>query len=151
MSYLNPLRLHFFGRFQAAVSTVNNDPANFNNATFVTSDREPPNGGWNPRGDADWRLIGCRITAAWLADGSKAGIDDPVLACSIADSDRRVPAKLVDLDPEQQLVSMIWGLEVRIADARGETLMRGEYAPAAFHDIWGRAVGRVAGDRKSVV
>jgi hypothetical protein len=146
VSYLNPLRLHFCGRFQAAVSTVNNDPANFNNATFVTSDREPPNVGWNPRGDADWRLIGCRITAAWLADGSKAGIDDPVLACSIADSDRRVPAKLVDLDPEQQLVSMIWGLEVRIADARGETLMRGEYAPAAFHDIWGRAVGGVAGD-----
>jgi hypothetical protein len=141
VSYLNPLRLHFSGRFQAAVSTVNNDPANFNIATFVPGDREPPQGGWNPGGGAEWRLIGCGITAAWLADGSSAGIADPVLACSIADSDRRVPAKLVDLDPEQQLVSMVWGLEVRIANAQGETLMRGEYAPAAFHDIWGRAVG----------
>jgi hypothetical protein len=146
VSYLNPLRLHFGGRFQAAVSTVNNDPAHFNNATFEKRDQEPPDGSWNPHGDADWRLIGCRITAAWLADGNKAGIDDPVLSCSIADSDQRVPAKLVDLDPEQQLVSMIWGLQVRIANAEGETLMRGEFAPAAFHDIWGRAVGGLAGD-----
>ncbi len=146
VSYLNPLRLHFGGRFQAAVSTVNNDPAHFDNATFQQSDREPPNGSWNPHGDADWRLIGCRITAAWLANGSRASGDDPVLACSIADSDRRVPAKLVDLDPEQQLVSMIWGLEVRIADGQGTTLMRGEYAPAAFHDIWGRAIGGLPGD-----
>ena len=153
MSYLNPLRLHFAGRFQAAVSTVNNDPAHFDNATFQKSDQEPqgpggnpPNGWWNPRGDAEWRLIGCRITSAWLGDGSIAGGDDPVLQCSIADSDRKVPAKLVDLDPEQQLVSTIWGLEVRIADAKGETLVRGNYAPAAFQDIWGRAAQGQAGD-----
>jgi hypothetical protein len=153
MGYLNPLRLHFAGRFQAAVSTVNNDPAHFNNATFQKSDQEPqgpggnpPNGSWNPRGDADWRLIGCRITSAWLGDGSRASNDDPVLQCSIADSDRKVPAKLVDLDPEQQLVSTIWGLEVRIADANGETLVRGKYAPAAFQDIWARAAQGQAGD-----
>ena len=27
MSYLNPLRLHFFGQFQAAVSTATGNPA----------------------------------------------------------------------------------------------------------------------------
>ncbi len=34
MSYLDPVRLHFAGRFQADVSTVNNDPTHYNNATF---------------------------------------------------------------------------------------------------------------------
>ena len=34
MSYMNPLRLHFAGQFQANVSTVNNDPGHFYNAVF---------------------------------------------------------------------------------------------------------------------
>jgi hypothetical protein len=153
MSYLNPLRLHFAGRFQAAVSTVNNDPAHYDNATFQKQYQDPagpnfdpPNGWWNPRGDADWRLIGCRVTAAFLADGRAADPGDPVLKCTIADSDRKVPAKLVDLDTEQQLVSEVWGLEVRVADDQGNTLVRGHFEPAAFHDIWDRALGGTGGD-----
>ncbi len=148
MSYLGPLRLHFAGRFQAAVSSVNNDPAHYDNATFLPSDQElqgpnmePPNGWWNPRGDADWRLIGCGVTAAWLADGSPVDDGDSVLSATVADSDRAAPAKLVDLDPCQQLVSTIWGLEMRIADPHGNTLLRGAYEPAAFFDIWDRAAG----------
>ena len=34
MSYLHAVRLTFAGRFQAAVSTVNNDPTHFDNASF---------------------------------------------------------------------------------------------------------------------
>jgi len=34
MSYLGSTRLAFAGRFQADVSTVNNDPAHFHNAAF---------------------------------------------------------------------------------------------------------------------
>ncbi len=71
MSYLNPLRLHFAGRFQANVSTVNNDPAHFNNAGFQQSYQQmqgqnmnPPNGWFNPQGDAAWRFLGCAITSA---------------------------------------------------------------------------------------
>jgi hypothetical protein len=152
MSYLGPLRLHFAGRFQAAVSTVNNDPAHFDNATFVPADQQlqgpnfdPPNGWWNPRGDADWRLIGCAVTSAWLGDGSAAAAGDPVLSAVVGDSDRAAPAKLVDLDPCQQLVSTIWGLEMRIADPDGNTLLRGAYEPAGFFDIWDRSA-RGSGD-----
>src|SRR5262249_31342228 len=47
---------------------------------------------------------------------------------------------------EQQLVSEVWGLEVRVADAQGNTLLRGRFEPAAFHDIWDRAMGRAGGD-----
>ena len=151
MSYLNVLRLHFAGRFQANISTVNNDPVHFFNAAFQSSWQElqgpnfdPPNGWFSPDGDAAWRLLGCKVTAAWMASGAVPS-SDPVLQCIIADSDSQAPAKLVDLDPEQQLVSEIWGLQVRIADANGNTLMRGDFAHAAFMDIWDRAQGQTAG------
>ncbi|MFN2606952.1 MAG: hypothetical protein ABR511_03500 [Acidimicrobiales bacterium] len=152
MSYLNPLRLHFAGSFQAAISTVNNDPVHFDTATFQPSYQQmqtatDPNGWFNPRGSGDWRLIGCRVTAAFGADGAPAAADDAVRAMVVADSDRAVPAKLVDLDPEQQLVSTIWGLEVRIATAGGDTVVRGRFSPVAFTDIWDRGHGQgAAGD-----
>ena len=145
MSYLNPPRLHFAGRFQAAPSTVNNDPLHFNNQTFQPEDQQSPAGWWNPGGDAAWRLIGCTVKSAWLGHDQQAAANDPVLACLVGDSDRAPPAKIVDLDPEQQMVSEIWGLEVRISRADGTTLMRGRYEPAAFMDIWDRATGAGAG------
>jgi hypothetical protein len=144
VSYLNPLRLHFAGTFEAAVSTVNNDPVHYDSDRFDPSYALPAagtalNGSFNPGGSGNWRLHDCTVTAAFLADGSPAAPADPVLTCLVADSDRRVPAKLVDLDPEQQLVSMIFGLELRLATASGETLLRGDFAPAAFTDLWDRA------------
>lgn len=148
MSYLNPLRLHFAGKFQANVSTVNNDPGHFDNATFQPSYQQMQsstglNGWFNPQGDATFRFLGCAVTAAWLPSGQVTS--DPVLQCIVADSDTQAPAKLVDLDSEQQLVSEIWGLQVRIADANGTTLLRGDFEPAAFLDIWDRAVGQLSG------
>ncbi len=152
MSYLNPLRLHFAGQFQANVSTVNNDPGHFDNAAFEPSYQKlqgpgmnPPNGWFNPTGDAAWRLLGCKVTSAWLPSGP-ASPADPVLQYLFPDSDGRVCAKLVDLDSEQQLVSEIWGLQVRITDAKGHTLLRGSFNPAPFLDIWDRATGRTSGD-----
>lgn len=147
MSYLEAPRFHFAGQFQAAPSTVNNDPTHYDNATFVPSDKLPqvpggaPRGWWNPRGNADWRFIGCRVSGGSYTDGSGVTADDAVLGMSIADSDRRAPAKMCDLDTEQQLVSEIWGLEVRVCDGAGTTLARGEFVPAPFIDIWDRARG----------
>lgn len=139
MSYLGALRLHFAGQFQAAVSTVNNDARHFDNATFRPEFQQRPGGSWNPHGSADWRLIGCSVSSAWHGDGRPAAAGDPVTSCLVADSDRAAPAKLVDLDPQQQLVSEVWGLEIRICDAGGATLLRGTYEPAGFMDIWNRA------------
>jgi hypothetical protein len=146
MSYLNALRLHFAGQFQANVSTVNNDPAHFDNKTFQPSYQQlqgpgmqPPNGWFSPQGDAAFRLLGCKVTSAWTPSGQvKAG--DPVLQCLVADSDSQAPAKMVDLDSEQQLVSEIWGLQVRIADSTGRTLLSGDFEPMAFMDLWDRAL-----------
>src|SRR5688572_3589378 len=147
MSYLNSTRLHFAGQFQANISTVNNDPGHFDNAIFMPSYQErqgprmnPPNGWFNPEGDAAFRLLGCRITSAWLP-GGRVTAQDPVLTYLVADSDKQVSAKLVDLDSEQQLVSEIWGLQVRITDPQGNTILAGDFEPAAFADIWDRATG----------
>ena len=81
MSYLNPLRLHFSGLFEAAVSTVNNDPVHYDSARFKPSYAETWTGqapdelnGWfNPDGSGDWRLHGCAVTSAFLPDGAAAG------------------------------------------------------------------------------
>src|SRR5437763_7106458 len=141
MSYLNPLRLHFSGQFQASVSTVNNDPVHYDNAHFLPNYQDRSSGpdpsqwnGWfNPRGDAAWRLLGCSVTAAWIGPGTPAAAADPIRTALVMDSDRSAPAKLVDLDPEQQLVSTIFGLEVRIVTADGATtLLQGRFEPAAF-------------------
>ncbi len=147
MSYLNTLRLHFAGRFQANVSTVNNDPAHFDNAAFQPGyqlmeapQMQPPNGWFNPQGDAAFRFLGCAVTSAWMPAGAVPATD-PVASCVVADSGSQAPAKLVDLDSEQQLVSEIWGLQVRIADTGGNMLMQGDFEAAAFADIWDRATG----------
>ena len=85
MSYLGPLRLHFAGTFQAAPSTVNNDPAHFDNATFQPGYQllqgpgmVPPNGWFSPQGDAAFRLLGCQVTSAWTPSGQVTA-SDPVL------------------------------------------------------------------------
>lgn len=152
MSYLSQsLRLHFAGQFQATVSTVNNDVTHFNNASFqpefqLRQDANGLNGWWNPAGDGVWRLLGCDITSAFMADGTAVAATDPALACQIADSDLSAPAKIVDLDPQQQMVSTIFGLTVRIADASGNTLMKGRFEPSAFTELWSKVWAAAGGD-----
>src|ERR1044072_8438668 len=49
-----------------------------------------------------------------------------------------VPAKLVDLDTEQQMVSQIFGLQLQVAISDGE-YFQGDFRPVNFHDIFVRA------------
>ncbi len=148
MSYLQSPRLHFAGRFQADTSTVNNDVRHFDNAYFRDQFQELMkydddgnieryNGYWNPEGTGAWRLLGCRVTAAVL-DGETFThrSQDPVVGMRIGGSNDRVAAKLVDLDPQQQMVSQIWGLTVRLEDAAGDAAFSGRFAVAPFCDIW---------------
>ena len=148
MSYLNSTRLHFAGSFQANVSTVNNDPTHFDNSTFLpeyqTLQTSASLNGWfNPKGDGAWRLIGCTVTGASMPGGVLPS--DPIWDTLVADSDSRATAKLVDLDPEQQIVSEIWGLQVRLTNTRGTTLLTANYDVAAFTEMWSRAAGSGGG------
>nr|WP_246513156.1 hypothetical protein [Azospirillum picis] len=140
MSYLNGPRLVFAGKFIADVSTVNNKPAHYKEGGRYTADdyADWDIGYWNPYGTGVWRLTDCVVTNAINADGSVAA-GDSVIGMAVADADDRPPAKMVDLDPEQQMVSAIWGLLVRLTGTDGRELLRGNYDVASFTDLWWRS------------
>jgi hypothetical protein len=140
MSYLTPPRLTFTGNFQADVSTVNNDPRHFDNATFTSSFQEfrtpeAQNGWWNPIGTGIFRLSGCRVQAAFGPDGEAP--DDPVLGLLVGNAPDRPSAKIVDIDPEWQLASQIYGLSVSLIDPKTRrVVLVGDYEHAPFRDLW---------------
>lgn len=148
MSYLSSPRLHFSGLFQADPSTVNNDPAHFDPRAFRPNYQLPgvpnatgmTNGWWNPRGSGAWRFRDCVVRKVVYLDGSEG--DDPaldaVLGSPINDELARVEGKIVDLDPEQQGVSEIWGLRVTVGRPSSGCGFAGNFLSAPFADIWPR-------------
>ncbi|GAB1539867.1 hypothetical protein NUACC21_25350 [Scytonema sp. NUACC21] len=136
MSYLNNLRLVFAGDFQADVSTVNNDVRHFDNATFEKRFQElqtpdAANGGWNPMGSGAYRLINCKVQSVAVNDEK---VEDSAVGLFIDGSNNRVGGKIVDLDPQFQLASAIWGLTIRLTDGQRDFLV-GKFEPASFRDI----------------
>lgn len=145
MSYLLPPRLHFAGRFQADVSTVNNDPLHFDTRAFRANYDAPgpSNGSWNPMGTGAWRFVDCTVRQVVYADGSSTAdpLFDDVIGAEIRSAEARVAGKIVDLDPQHQMVSEIWGFQVglhaKLAQG-GIAGFTGEFEEAAFADIWKR-------------
>lgn len=142
MSFLHPVRLSFAGTFQADVSTVNNDVRHYDNAAFEPAyqdlqEGQSLNGWWNPNGSGAFRLIDCRVTGVWYGDGASTSDPgtDPVVGAWIGGSAGRTSGKLVDIDPQWQLASAPWGLEVRLTDGARD-LVAGRYEAAAFRDLW---------------
>ena len=120
MSYLNNVRLIFSGTFQADISTVNNDVRHYDNGTFLPRFQDlqsnanpdgPLNGWFSPNGSGAFRLIDCRVSSVCYKDGTSQSdpAKDPVIGMPIGGSNTRVSGKLVDLDPQWQIVSQIWG------------------------------------------
>lgn len=151
MSYLGYPRIHFSGNFQADVPTVDNielyhDPNNFE-PRFQRPMVLPGklNGMWNPLGTGSFRPTGCTVTSVVRADGS-AGAVDPLVGSRLTEDDAGVSAKLVDLGVNDQQVSMIFGLRVRLVDPTGAELVRGDFEPAAFDDLWSRFTPGAAND-----
>jgi hypothetical protein len=131
VSYLDLPRVLFDGDFQADVSTVNNDVQNFDIDTFDpgTSDEH-----WNPTGSGAFRLLNCRVRGAFDKSGAAAKAD-PVRAAVIGGSADRVAAKIVDLDPQWQLGSALWGLRVELRTDE-HLILAGDFEPASFRDVW---------------
>ena len=157
MSALHLPRLVFSGDFQADVSTVNNDVRHYDTATFEPRFQQPAsgatrNGWWNPSGSGAFRLIGCAVRSVASRRTGAPGDEDPVATCSVSGSPSSVSGKLVDLDPQWQMASEIWGLTIRLADARGGTVLEGSFEPAPFRDIhFGRQSSGPNGQTASAV
>ncbi|WP_437716464.1 hypothetical protein WMF45_08590 [Sorangium sp. So ce448] len=140
MSYLNQPRLTFSGRFQADPSTVNNDPRHFDNATFTSrfqefSSQQSLNGWWNPTGTGIFRFAGCTIQQAI----GKGGVDpaDGAVGFVVGNSPDRPSGKLVDIDPDWQLASQLYGLSVSLRDPRtGDLVLVADFDPTPFRDLW---------------
>jgi hypothetical protein len=153
VSYLDAPRIVFTGHFQADVSTVNNDVRYFKNDTFQKEYQElsisGDDGGWNPEGTAIFRFIDCRITGAQL--GSQHIISpaqDPVVGMALQNADDRVFGKLVDLDPQQQMVSQIWGMQLRLDGNGQRSLFAGDFVPVGFTNLWRRQQSGVPLDQQ---
>ena len=157
MSYLNNVRLIFSGTFQADISTVNNDVRHYDNGTFLPRFQDlqsnanpdgPLNGWFSPNGSGAFRLIDCRVSSVCYKDGTSQSdpAKDPVIGMLIGGSNTRVSGKLVDLDPQWQMASQIWGLEVKLTNDKGAAMFGGKFRPNAFRDILFTRVGGPAGD-----
>jgi hypothetical protein len=157
VSYLHPVRLAFSGRFQADPSTVNNDVRHYDNASFKAQYQDyqsgdDADGWWNPSGSGAFRLKDCVVRQVWYGDGSGADdpAKDPAVGLAVLDSNDRTAGKIVDLDPQWQLASQLWGLRVRLTDLRGQdgaaTWLASSYVANPFRDLWFSRVAGLRGD-----
>ncbi|GGN12067.1 hypothetical protein GCM10010967_55040 [Dyadobacter beijingensis] len=141
MSYLHAPRLVFTGDFLSDVSTVNNDPAHYNNTTFKPNFQEPgkgaTNGWWNPEGGAVFDFQNCAVKQIFLPDGTTQSdpAADIIIGQAIQGADGRPTGKMVDLDPDAQMYSAIWCVQLRICDKNGGLLFKGDVATTSFRDI----------------
>jgi hypothetical protein len=148
MSYLESPRIVFSGRYQADVSTVNNDVRHYDNVEFESRFQDPQaangdlNGWWNPDGTGAFRIIDAKVTG--VAPGGASTIAEPVVGLTIASNIDGPPPKLVDLDPQFQFGSMIWGLSIVLTDGDVEYL-RADYAPTPFRDLVFGRIGQRMG------
>src|SRR5215217_1457103 len=131
MSYLDVPRLHFPGTFIAKPSTVNNTASNFE--PTVTN----PFPSWNPNGNHFWQFLNCRVKSAFDAGGPVS--EDQIINSIVASTDTPSAAKLVDLDTEQQMVSQIWGLQIKLAVTQNEYFV-GDFRVVNFNDIFVRVL-----------
>jgi hypothetical protein len=123
MSYLDVPRLHFAGTFTANPSTINNTPANYD--PNRVNPPQPISPGldlsWNPYGSHVW-MISAQVTSFVDSSGQLHTGYDPLIGASFASyMPQQIPAKLVDLDTEQQGVTRLFGLNLQLTLADGTT------------------------------
>ncbi|HEX9731425.1 MAG TPA: hypothetical protein VGG06_05495 [Thermoanaerobaculia bacterium] len=132
MSYLDLPRIHFAGQFTTGPSTINNVTSNYNLARPLGPRL------WNPSGSAYFQLTGCTVQSV-IDDGTGDGSTDSLVGHGVTSTDNwgggGVPAKIVDLDPQQQMVSMLYGLQIQIGDGEDSVIV--DFEPVWFQDYVG--------------
>ncbi|MBB3121841.1 hypothetical protein [Pseudoduganella violacea] len=141
MSYLQLPRMTFSGYFQADVSTVNNDPRHFDNVTFEPyfqdlQESQQANGWWNPVGTGIFRFRETAVRTLFDKDGMIPSNQDPAMKLLVGNATERASAKIVDVDPDWQLASNLYGLGVTLVAPTGQVVLRAEYEANPFRDLW---------------
>lgn len=135
MSYLDFPRVCFLGKFQADVSTINNDPGHYS--------AEPVrNPWWNRNGSNRFQFKGATITSVTPSAGvcHTTHAADSLVNAPVISTNKPSMGKLVDLDSEQQMVSQVWGLQLCIGDQKSGNYVLGNFRAVNFRDItFGRA------------
>jgi hypothetical protein len=138
VSYLDVPRFHFNGRFLTDPSTINNNIVNFNPATLLSDPTDPQcmtGVGWNPSGGHNFKVTRAVVRSAIDAKGAVSS-SDPIVGGLVVSTDAPYPAKMVDLDPDQQFIPQVIGLQLRLSLADGTPLLTGTVQPIGSTDMW---------------
>lgn len=156
MSYLDLPRLHFSGLFYTGPSTINNTTQNYIPSTDLEdapNQYDPNVAGWNPTGVAQWWLEECSVLSAVGTAGNEitSSTDDPVIGASVLSPSPTTPmsdgatgfydiAKMVDLDPDQQGRSALYGVRISVTLPNGAGF-QGLLTVAELRQLNGRIAG----------
>lgn len=132
MSYLDLPRLHFSGLFFTGPNTINNIIQNFNPSVPLENQagQFTQNAGWNALGVAQWWLEECKVLSAIGPGGTPVGDTDAVIGADVLSPSPKTPmsdgqggfydiAKMVDLDPDQQGRSALYGVRISVTLPNG--------------------------------
>lgn len=143
MSYLDQPRINFTGRFFTNVSTINNVLSNYNPISQIAMQV-----GWNPNGVALFNFDSCMVTGV-----QAPGDNSKLVGAPVTTPPQPVAGKLVDLDPDQQMLSQVIGVAVNLTTASGAGF-QGVLEPCNLQDIWAPAPapeGDAGGSQASVI
>lgn len=133
MSYLDLPRLQFSGLFYTGPSTINNILQNYTpTVTLETNNEFAPRALWNPNGVAQWWLEECTVLSAVGPTGVavNTSAQDIVVGAAVESPSPSTPmsdgkdgfydiAKMVDLDPDQQGRSALYGVRISVTLPNG--------------------------------
>ena len=135
--------MDFSGGFLADPSTINNTPNNYADSNQSAETLELY---WNPNGRGIFDFTGCVVTKVVYGPGDEATTaeQDPIIGQAVAAVYSKAQAKLVDLDPDQQNVSEVWGLTLQVAGLGANpksiaNFIRGDYSEGSYNAIWAQA------------
>ncbi|MFT5161590.1 MAG: hypothetical protein ACI9FJ_000155 [Alteromonadaceae bacterium] len=144
MSYLGYPRLHFSGGFLADPSTINNTPNNYEDSNDEIKNFELY---WNPNGRGEFNLQNCVVTKVVYGPGDETtdAKVDPLIGQTVSLVTAKGVAKIVDLDPDQQNVSELWGMRLQVSGstpnpASNNNFVSGDYVAGPFNAIWAQAL-----------